>query len=92
MCRGVGQVGYVFLHCIGLSCLAEMFPKSTAELGPARLKQPKFDFGQFADNPRDGNRNVSKALIRTVHSEQRCVLLFRYRNCYIDKKCFCGAF
>lgn len=46
MCREMwGEAGYVFLHCIGISCLAEMFPKSTAELGPARLKQPKFDFG-----------------------------------------------
>lgn len=45
------EVGYVFLHCIKLTCLAEMFPKSIAELGPARLTEPKFDFGHFAVNP-----------------------------------------
>lgn len=47
-----GEAGYVFLHRIELCCLAEMFPKSVAEIGPARLKKPKFDFGPLADNPR----------------------------------------
>lgn len=67
------EVGYVFLHCIKLTCLAEMFPKSIAELGPARLTEPKFDFGHFAVNPVMATE--WDKFIRTVPSEQRCELL-----------------
>lgn len=65
------EVGYVFLHCIELTCLAEMFPKSIAELGPARLTESKFDFGHFAVNP----QQKCDKFIRNVQSEQRCELL-----------------